>query len=400
MRNVTRRLHRRFKPLPAWQKHFDDVFAYADWVEGVLGPGPVGACFVHDALALEAGRRVRARTGCKLIYDAVEYPDYTGRPNAASRALAASPESLALVTSHERAIAGEADLIVVGSPDVQRWFETTAPGVPGGLVRNCLDYVTVGESDDIRRECGLSDGDRLVIFPNNIYPHSGFYFSINALAWTDPRVHLAVAKPIPVAERFEVLAEIKRLGLTERVHFLERRAPQDLIRYRSGADLSVIALDPTMPSFRTSLPNRFFESIMSRTPIVASMLPNIARLIQDYDIGEVFEPYEPKELADALERALDRRTRYRDGLETAARELCWDEERARFLDLVEPVLPDLSVGPVVFLAFKDMRTNQRVFRFTRTLAESGRDVALYAAIHPRDELRLPNVSYRAMEGGI
>ncbi|HTV71945.1 MAG TPA: glycosyltransferase [Rhizobiaceae bacterium] len=392
---VRRVTGRKVRPLPIWERFFTQVFAFADWTDVTLAGRKVAVCVVHDSLALEAGRRLHERTGCGLIVDAVEYPDFSGRASNLARSLRNHPPSLALVAAHEMAIVKAADLVITGTPDVAAWFTQQGHARKVGVVRNCLDYVSIQKDDAIRRDCKLSEGDRLLLFPNNMYAGGGFELCLRAMAKLGSDIHLATMAPM--AEMPESLSgEIRNLGLSGRVHFLSRKPPRELIRYRSGADIALVMLDPATPGFHSSLPNRLFETVMSRTPLVVSDLPNHRWLVEVYGIGEVAKSYDAQALADAISTVLASPSRYSEKAEQAAKELSWEREKGVFLDLIQPVLDAHMDGDVVFLARKDMSTNQRTFRHMRTIAELGRRTALFAQVEPMEELRVAGAQYFAM----
>jgi len=397
-RRISHRIIEKIANSSAYEQYLNHVSLFADWVQASTNSSrTVDLCFVHDSLALEAGRRLRSERHCGLVFDGVEYPDYSGRPSDLGRTFARDPESLSRALSFERAILDEAEALLVGTPHVQACYQEHTNAPKAAVVRNCIDYLPRPDSDRIRRLCGLDADAKLLLFPNSAYRKSGFDICMSAMKLLDPSVHLAVLGQIPRDAKAGARAVLRTSGLNARIHFLEPRPPEELLTFRSGADLSLIVLDPAVPSYYTALPNRAFESIMSRTPLVTTDLPNVRALVEEYDCGTISKDQSATSVAEAINRALDNLGHYRERTEVAAGTLNWERERPRFLRALEPVLGDRGGARVIYLANKSLETNTRTFRHVRTLKEIGCDVEVLSVRPPANALTVDGVTYKAMQ---
>ena len=380
---------------PIWQVHFRKVFRFSDWAQKTLADTPIDVCIVHDALALEAARVISKRSGCPLIYDAVEYPDYGGR-TAATSAFNLDRRGLGLILSHEREVVRQVSSLIVGTRGVADWYGADEVFPKASIVRNCLDFQDMPADRRIREDCGLHDGDKLILYANSVHPHCGVDWVIAALSKLAPNVHLAIMGDISPMMRAELDCIIRSSEVGCRVHILPLRTPEDLLEYRSGADIAVIPLDPQIPNHRTCLPNRVFECVMSRLPLVISDLPYIREVVEEFDCGKAFESNRPSVVAEALEEVLDNLAEYKFRVEHAAQVLSWGNERNTFVSAISPTLGERTNLNIVCVANKRLTTNRRVFRHIRTLAELGHNVTLMSLYAPVDFLKVPRVRYHAM----
>lgn len=379
-----------------WRWHFDRSFTFAEWALQKLEDEHVDICMVHDTHAFEAARLLREKTGCALIFDGVEYPEYGSRYNRNSGKHRIEADGIELIRMHEISILEKLDVLLVGTRGVADLYNEI-PGLPEAhVIRNCLDYQEMPESTRIREDCGLKPGDQLILYPNTVYPGCGIELLIEALARFPDHIHLAIMGQVGGGVKDELFGRIERLTLAHRVHILPLKHPKELLEYRCGADLSVIPLEPEHPNHKTCLPNRVFESIMARQPLVISHLPLIREIVEHFDMGRVFEPYDAESLAKRLQDVLSDLAHFKARVEEAANALCWEHERKRYMSAVEPAVANRANLRIVCLANKRATTNRRIFRHTRSFAEEGHDVHVLALYGPVEELRDPRITYSSI----
>lgn len=112
--------------------------------------------------------------------------------------------------------------------------------------------------------------------------------------------------------------------------------PQEkLVGNGSLYDVAILSCYPSNINNQYSLPNKFFQYIQSRLPIVTGPNPSIAKIVRQYDIGIVANDFSAEALADAL-RMMDHKriSRCRVNLEAAARDLSWDRDKSVLIDAV------------------------------------------------------------------
>jgi glycosyltransferase involved in cell wall biosynthesis len=113
------------------------------------------------------------------------------------------------------------------------------------------------------------------------------------------------------------------------VKFLGRIPLEELRHFTCQADAGISLEEDMGLSYRYALPNKLFDYIQARIPVVVSNLPEMTRIVRAYGIGLVAESHDPAELAVVIRRALtDRELRgeWMINLEKAANELNWENE--------------------------------------------------------------------------
>jgi glycosyltransferase involved in cell wall biosynthesis len=73
-------------------------------------------------------------------------------------------------------------------------------------------------------------------------------------------------------------------------------------------------------------------------PIIASHLPEIERIIRDYNIGTFVDDHNPQHIAEKIKEVLSDEntlTTWKNNLNFAAQELCWENEEKTLIEIYE-----------------------------------------------------------------
>ena len=133
---------------------------------------------------------------------------------------------------------------------------------------------------------------------------------------------------------------VKEMDLGEKIKFTGRMSPDELKPITCGCDLGVSLEEDMGLNYRFALPNKIFDYIQCRIPVLCSDLPEMANLVNKYGAGAVVKERNPEKLASQISAMLElsRKGRWDKSLEKAAGELCWEKEVRHYLDVVEKSL--------------------------------------------------------------
>ena len=289
-------------------------------------------CQAHDSFALGATRRLADRCGAKFVYDALEAPgEWSGL------ALTRTPGWLRwLQARRERGIIRRAEHVVAIGPALAEWTAKTYQVALPRVVRNCSLYRPPRVNDEIRRDLALPRDARLALVLGSVYQGQGIEQLSEAMRLMNRNVHVAVLGTVSQrGYESEVRRIIDAPEVSARFHLLAPQPQHHVLEYASGADIGVIARQPDSVNNQLSLPNKVFEMIMARLPIAAGRLANIASIVAQYEIGEIFDESDPASVARVINAMLEPATyhRLRAAVERAAEELCWERESRTYLEL-------------------------------------------------------------------
>jgi len=127
----------------------------------------------------------------------------------------------------------------------------------------------------------------------------------------------------------ELQKMVSELKLDGKVQFLGRLPLLKLAGITRKADLGISLEEDLGLNYRFALPNKLFDYIQAEVPVLVSNLPEMRRIVEQYQIGLVAETHQRKELAEIMKTALfdqEKRLVWKQNLPKAAKELCWENE--------------------------------------------------------------------------
>lgn len=183
-------------------------------------------------------------------------------------------------------------------------------------------------------------GERIdVLYLGEIYYLRGLHKAIKSMPLWRPEFHLVLQgrSDPPYLAALKALA-VER-GVVDRVHFREPVPFDEIVPSANRADIGYFVHKDLSPQKRFALPNKFFEYVMAGLALCVSDLPEMARLVRQYDLGRLVPSYDEEAIA-AVINSFDRDSinAYKRRSLAAAAELNWDVEKSRMLSLYESVL--------------------------------------------------------------
>ena len=183
-------------------------------------------------------------------------------------------------------------------------------------------------------------GERIgVLYHGIIVAGRGLEAAIDSVAGWRSEFELGIRGPENPQFTRLLRARIAAQRLEGRVGLLPAVPMMALVREATAYDIGFFALPRHSWHNEFALPNKFFEYIMAGLAVCVTELPEMARLVREYELGVTLPSLDPAAIA-AVINALDRETidRYKRNALAAARELCWEQESKRLLDAYGAVL--------------------------------------------------------------
>jgi glycosyltransferase involved in cell wall biosynthesis len=295
----------------------------------------------RDAYPLLVAWRAARKRRAKLVYDADELA--TGR----NWAHASNPVFAWAIRSYERFLCRRADAVITsdyGRADVMERLH----GIPRPTVILNVPEIADALEPDLEWAADAR-GDRryLLIYQGIVIVNRGIPEMIDAMREL-PDCRLAVVGSgslLPKAKEQVVSA-----GLEDAVRFYDPVPFATLMRYTAAADVGVIPLIGSCESYRTAAPNKLFEYMAAGIPVVATDLPDMARVVREARCGTLIaEPVTPASIVAAVRELLEGDESLEvvgeRGRRAAAVCYNWDVERPKLLAVFEGLVPPAPAPP-------------------------------------------------------
>ena len=123
------------------------------------------------------------------------------------------------------------------------------------------------------------------------------------------------------------------MKLTGKVFFLGRIAGAELHKYTPSANLGLCLLENKGLNYYFSLPNRIFDYVHARVPVLATDFPEINNIVTQYKTGILVNHYEPEYLAEVINDffAKEFDTNH---FEDIAKQFCWENEEKILMQII------------------------------------------------------------------
>jgi glycosyltransferase involved in cell wall biosynthesis len=269
-----------------------------------LSPGLVHAQDIH--LLSVAANYVEARNHhdrtCALIYDAHEYIRGLGSIDPQRRDAYAELESEFI---------GQADAVITVSNSIaERLMKDHNLLTKPFLVLNAPSQSKTKRTEtspSVRKACGIPDDVPLVIYSGGIHISRGMDLLVSSLEFL-PGVHLAMTSNRESWYIEELKEKVAKFSGADRLHFVPYVAPEEVVPYISTASVGISPLPADVVNYDLALPNKLFDYMQAKLPIVSSNCFEVSELLSKYPLGEVFDWQDPKALAHAVTSAIQNKS--------------------------------------------------------------------------------------------
>lgn len=177
-----------------------------------------------------------------------------------------------------------------------------------------------------------------ILYHGIIDPVRNLEPAIEAAARWNSKARLVLRGPCPSDYRRHLQALIAARGLEGRVVIEPPVAYTDMVARANEADVGYFVYAGGSAQREHVLPNKFFEYVMAGLALCVSDLPEMAHLLQRYDLGVAVRGLDAQTIAAAVDGLTPPRIEaFKRASLAAAHDLNWEREQAGFLETVDLV---------------------------------------------------------------
>ena len=138
---------------------------------------------------------------------------------------------------------------------------------------------------------------------------------------------------IGTGDIIEVLKQkVSSQTLENKVRFMGKVLPKDLKQFTPNATIGLSLEEDIGLNYRYALPNKLFDYIQAEVPVIVADLPEMKKLVETYQVGEILWERSPKSLAKLILKVIS--NNYTIALQKAKRELTWTREKDKLIRLL------------------------------------------------------------------
>lgn len=149
--------------------------------------------------------------------------------------------------------------------------------------------------------CSQPSRDRntkTLLYQGNINPGRGLEVAIKSMSFL-PDYRLKIIGNGIGLNKLKLLSESE--GVSNQVEFLGRLPFEDLKKHTESASIGILFEEPLGLSFEYSLPNKLFDYIHAETPVIASPLIEVKKILEKYNVGELLVDRNPEHIAQQIQ---------------------------------------------------------------------------------------------------
>lgn len=318
----------------AWEKALIERAIYYD-------PDCVHA---HDLPQLRAGVYASERLKVPLVYDAHElYPEIGSL----------TPVERTLLRSRENRFIRSADALITVNPFIAELMQKRYRTKPVTVITNATARVAGLETGSrprlFHQALRLSGSVRILCYQGWFAKQGrGLIELVAAMGAVRKDVHL-VMLGYGDAAFFETLA--REAGAGDRVHILPAVPWDELLLWSASADVGIIPYQPVDLNHENCSPNKLFEFIAARLPILANDLKYLKLVVEGEGFGLVRRLDTPKDMAAAINEMFDAQAQHiqraRRAMDERGAAWEWPVEAEKLLQLYDEII-DRAPDPVGF----------------------------------------------------
>ena len=281
----------------------------------------------HDVNTLPTAWFTTLLSGASLVYDAHEIS--TDREGYASLRK--------LVGWIEKNLMPRAGATIT-TTDTRAKFFARAYSIPRPLVLQNRPRLTfVERSQRIRDELGLKGSWPIVLYQGGLQPGRGLERLVDCASQV-LNAHLVFIGGGSLEPTLK--KRVRLLGTENRIHFIPVVSLQDLPSYTASADIGVQPIENTCLNHFSTDSNKLFEYVMASLPVVATNLPEIRKIVYQFNLGIVVPPADSDALTQAIQRMVvdvNLRQAFSENATQARLTLNWEAQEKRLIELYQAV---------------------------------------------------------------
>jgi len=290
----------------------------------------------HDLNALVIGWIAKKLLRAKLIYDSHELWSDTNERGM--------PKWYKTIAIHvEKILSENADKVITVSRGIADELKNRYKIEYPVILRNVPESIEIATNNNLRKRLAIPDKSIVLIYIGGILKNRGVETILKAFESIEKNnLYLVFLGSESIPKWINV--KIKK-SVLKRLRFQSLIPPRDVIGFSSGADIGLHAIRNTSLSHKYCLPNKLFEYIHAGLAVIVTDLPEMKKLVKEYNVGSVFPDGDYESLSKEILMLYENKERL-DEFKISSRcsksILNWEKEQNILVSLYESIIKNLD----------------------------------------------------------
>ena len=176
-------------------------------------------------------------------------------------------------------------------------------------------------------------GEKIILYQGAINIGRGLELIINTMPFISNCILVIIGNGDIIKN---LKSYVKNINLVKKVRFLESLTPNELQKITPLANIGISIEEDLGLNYRFSLPNKIFDYINAEVPILVSNLPEMRKIIDTHEVGEIVKDRSPQKLALQIKELLKKD--YSEELKKAKKELIWENQEEELLAIFRNII--------------------------------------------------------------
>lgn len=280
----------------------------------------LGCINCHSVAVLPLAVMLARASGARLVYDAHELETETNGLGGVRQYL---------TRQVERTLIRRADQCIFVGRAIEQWYAREYGLRNTTVLYNCPPRRQVAPTDYFRRTYAIAPGVPVFLYQGVIGEGRGLRLLLEAFDALAGRAALVVMGYGALADWFA--GEAARHS---NIHHHPAVPPERLLEYTAAADFGLSVIEATSLSYEYCMPNKLFEYVMAKKPVLVSPTREQSEFVRGHGIGEVAAATTPAAIRDAALRLIARdQAALQAALAHTAEQFCWEGQETKLESL-------------------------------------------------------------------
>ena len=259
----------------------------------------------HDLNTSIVGLTASRIVGCKCVCDFHEWFSENVSWDVPTSSWKPHPDEVReIYRAAERLVMSQADEVITVCESIADELNLTS-----GKSERCVSVIRNIPSHNqksnkhvsLRKQLGVANGKLLLLWQGGTGPTRLLEPVIEALKFATKITFVIRGPSLDLfGEGYKSLA--REHGVEDRLILLPPVESAEVVAAANGADVGIWTLPKLSKNFYYALPNKIFEYLYAELPLLCANFPEAEKIINKYQVGLTFDPYDPQSIASAMVR--------------------------------------------------------------------------------------------------